>query len=354
MPSFRTPRAGRPALVLLILAVAAAIAACSSSSGGAILSTVGGPVGAQSQGDAYSGSDSEFPMPAASAAAAMPSAASGDGSTSNGGDAVGAVDDARIVRTGTMELEVKDVPTAVAAARTVIRGMGGYVGASDTSSDGDTPVAVITYRIPVDRWEDALAALRTLDGQTTKIVTEQTQAVEVTGQIVDLAARIKNLQASEAALQAIAAKAIKVSDVLEVESQLTDVRGQIEVLTAELVQLSNRADLATLAVTYRVPVVATVAAQQGWDPASQVDQATASLVEILQTLAGAGIWFLIVWLPILVVLGILGGIVVWFLRRTGVLRRPTSTPPAPPASPPAAPGGPATPISPAAATDLGA
>ena len=126
---------------------------------------------------------------------------------------------------------------------------------------------------------------------------------------------------------------------LEVEAQLTDVRGQIEVLTAELVQLSNRADLATLAVTFRVPVVATVAAQQGWDPATQVDQATASLVEILQALAGAGIWFLIVWLPILVVLGILGGIVLWFLRRVGLLRRPTSTPPAPPA----APGGPATP-----------
>lgn len=347
MPSFRTPRAGRPALALLIVAVAMTIAACASSGGSAILSTVGAPIGGAA-GDAVPAYDvatgAEYPAASAAAsfAPAMPEAAT-PGSGENGGDAVGSVDDARIVRTGTMELEVKDVATAVAKARAVIRGMGGYIGASDTTSDGDTPVAVITYRIPVDRWEDALAALRTLDGETTKIVTEQTQAVEVTGQIVDLEARIKNLRASEASLQAIAARAVKVSDVLEVENQLTNVRGQIEVLTGELVQLGNRADLATLAVTFRVPVVAVQVAQNDWDPAGEVDQATASLVEILQNLAGAGIWFLIVWLPILVVLGILGGITVWFLRRTGLLRRsvppPTSTPPAPPATG----SGPATP-----------
>ena len=44
--------------------------------------------------------------------------------------------------------------------------------------------------------------MRSLNGMTTKVVTEQTDAVEVTGQIVDLDARIRNLRASESALQA--------------------------------------------------------------------------------------------------------------------------------------------------------
>ena len=123
-------------------------------------------------------------------------------------------------------------PSAV--ARDAIRGLGGYIGASNTFNEGDDqPVAEITYRIPVGRWEDALAALRSLNGLTTKVVTEQTNAVEVTGQIVDLDARIRNLRASESALQAIDARATKISDVLEVQAQLTDVRGQIEQLTAQ-------------------------------------------------------------------------------------------------------------------------
>ena len=67
---------------------------------------------------------------------------------------VGARDDAKIIRTGTMDLEVTDVPTAVRAARDAIVALGGYVGASNTSNQGDQPTAQITYRIPADKWED--------------------------------------------------------------------------------------------------------------------------------------------------------------------------------------------------------
>jgi len=335
MPTFRSRSAGRPAILVLLAILAILIAACGSSSS-QVLSTVGSAV----DSNAYAGAaeaDGAFPSAAASAAPAA--AVPGDGT--GGRDVVGAVDDARIVRTGTMQLEVTDVAKAVATARTLIRGMGGYVGASNTTNDADQPTAAITYRIPVDRWEDALAALRSLNGQTTKIVTEQTQAVEVTGQIVDLQARIKNLRASEASLQAIALKANRISDVLEVEQQLTDVRGQIEVLAGQLAQISNQADLATLTVTFGVPVVAVQVARQGWDPATVVDEASASMVGVLQGLASAGIWFGIVWLPILIVLGVLAALVAWFVRRTGLLRR--SVPPVPPV-PPVTPTPPTAPI----------
>jgi len=51
-----------------------------------------------------------------------------------------------------------------------------------------------------------------------------------------------------------------------------------------------------------------------FDPAAEVDRATANLVEILQGLATAGIWFGIVWLPILLVLGIVS-LIAWFVLR---------------------------------------
>ena len=79
-------------------------------------------------------------------------------------------------------------------------------------------VATITYRIPATRWEDAIRDLR---GLATKVVAEQTQATEVGGQLVDLEARIRNLRASEASLQQIAKGAGRISDLLEVEAQLT-------------------------------------------------------------------------------------------------------------------------------------
>ena len=308
--STRGIRAHRIASTLLIGLVVGACAGGASSA-----SSAPGDVGmGLSDGGGHAGA------PAASAA---PSAAAAPGR-------VGAVDDARIVRTGTMELEVSDVPRALTAARDAIRGLGGYVGASETTNDGDQPRATITYRIPVDRWEEALQLLRGLGGLTTKVVAERTEAVEVTGQIVDLEARIRNLRASETALQAIAAKAVRISDVLEVQAQLTAVRGQIEQLTAQLTELGNRADLATLTVNFGMPIVAVEVAQKGWEPTVVVDEATASLVSILQALATAGIWFAIVWLPILLVLGVMAAITAFVVRRLGFGRRPVD--PLPPAT----------------------
>ena len=54
----------------------------------------------------------------------------------------------------------EDVPAAVRAARDGILAMGGYVGASNAGTNGDTPYADIAYRVPAERWEDALAELR--------------------------------------------------------------------------------------------------------------------------------------------------------------------------------------------------
>src|SRR5262249_8986323 len=161
----------------------------------------------------------------------------------------------------------------------------------------DGPHAMVTYRVPVDRWESALDLLRGISGPGTKVLSERTEAVEVTGQVVDLQARIRNLRASETALQGIAEQAVRASDVPEVENQWTVVRGEIEQLPAQLKALNDRADFATLAATFAMPVVAVEAAQADWDPALVVDEASASLIDLLQGLASAGIWFAIVWLP---------------------------------------------------------
>lgn len=303
----RTYRRSTARLMLVVLTVLI-FSACASS-GSAILSTVGSPIG--DGNGAYAGGE----LPAGASAA--PAANGGQGNN-QGGDGVGApVDDAKIIRTGTIDLQVSDVTVALRTARDGIRAMGGYVGASQTRNEGDTPIASITYRIPADRWEDALDLLRGLNGLTTKVVAEQTDAVEVTGQVVDLEARIKNLRASEASLQAIAVNAVKIADVLAVQDQLTQVRGQIEQLTAALKDLNDRSSYATLTASFTVPVVAVVQAQKGWDPAVVVDEASASLVNVVQALTTAGIWFAIVWVPILLVILVIAVIVLVVARRLG-------------------------------------
>jgi hypothetical protein len=302
----RAMRANRRSILLTSVFAMSLVALIGCGAGASTLSTVGGPVG-QRAVDGEGGAAAPSAAPAAPGEEVPP-------------DGVGnQVDDAKIVRTGEMELEVTDVTVALTRARDGIRAMGGYIGASETQTVDDSPFASVTYRIPVDRWEDALDLLRGLTGGGGKVLNERTDAVEVTGAVVDLEARIRNLRASEAALQDIASKAVRITDVLEVQAQLTTVRGEIEQLTAQLNQLEDQAAYATMTARFSAPVVAVEVATQSWEPAKVVDEATASLVDILQALTTAGIWFAIVWLPLLLVGGIVVALVVGLLRRFGVI-----------------------------------
>ena len=205
-------------------------------------------------------------------------------------------DGALIVRTGRLELEVTDIGASLGAAAQVVSGLGGYVSASQEQNDGTHRSATITYRIPADRWDEALSGLRALAG---RVIGENTQAVEVTAAVVDLDARIANLTASEAALQSIMTRAGTIDDVLKVQKELSTVRGQIEQLAAERDHLQEQAALATLAVTFSVPIVAVATAHEGWNLGAEVDRAVAQLVTIGQRLASFAVWLAIVALPVL-------------------------------------------------------
>ena len=221
-------------------------------------------------------------------------------------------DDLRVVYTGSLDLVVADLQAALAQARAAIAATGGYIGASAETNDGDVAVATITYRIPASRWEDAVADLR---GLATRVVNERTEATEVGSQLVDLEARLRNLRASETVLVGIAEGTERVADLLEVQGRIADVRGQIEQLDAQRAQLEDQVAYGTLVTTFGTEVVQVQAAAQGWDPRTDVDGATATVIQAGQTLVSGAIWFAIVWLPVIVALVLLALVVRWAVRR---------------------------------------
>ena len=199
-------------------------------------------------------------------------------------------------------------------------GLGGYISGSQMATDGDQPYASITYRIPSDRWDDALAALKALG---TKVVNEQTQAVEVTTAVVDLDARIENLRVTERSLQAIMAQATRIPDILEVQvaadhrarrDRATDRRARSSPRSGELWDADRRLVDAGRRRDRR--------SRAAWDPAAIVDEALAQLVQLGQGVLTAGIWLVIVGLPLLLVGLVIFGLVLFVARRLGLGRRP--------------------------------
>ncbi|HEX2221964.1 MAG TPA: DUF4349 domain-containing protein, partial [Candidatus Limnocylindria bacterium] len=183
--------------------------------------------------------------------------------------------------------------------RAVAAELGGYVGGSQAGTLEDS--ASLTVRVPADRFDDALAQLHELDGE---VVAESTREQDVSGQIVDLGARIENLRASEASYRGLLERATRIEDILNVQARLDAVRGEIEQLAAQLEQLEGQADLATLTVTLTPRPEPVERQAETWNPGTTLNEALASLVGVGQGLLDALIWFVVVWLPLLLVLAI--------------------------------------------------
>ncbi|HEY2887987.1 MAG TPA: DUF4349 domain-containing protein [Candidatus Limnocylindrales bacterium] len=278
----------RVAVSLGAAAIVLALAACSGSAANG-----GAPV---PPGEVF-GPGTAGPEPAASAPSDQSGGGDGSVASSPPRDLALTTDpNTYIVRTGSISIEVPKVDPALLQVRTAILALGGYVSDSDQSNDVNSAMASVTYRIPVARWQDALDAIT---GIAAKVDSAKSNATEVTGQVLDLGARIDNLKTTELALQAIMARATKISDVLAVESQLSDVQGQIEQLSTQQAHLKDSASLATLTVLFALPPTPeTIQTSRGWDPGAQLDEASSALLGIGQALASAGIWLVVVGLPV--------------------------------------------------------
>jgi hypothetical protein len=170
------PRRARAVLAPAVIALALLLAACGSSS---IFSNVGNQLEGGGAGAA--------PDPVTDTGGAVDRDADGE----EGADGFAALVEQRVVKTGEVTLEVDNVGEALGRVRALATEVGGYVGGSQAGTLDDR--ATLTLRIPADRFDDAIARLHELDAD---VVAEATREQDVTTQIVDLEARIENLEAS--------------------------------------------------------------------------------------------------------------------------------------------------------------
>ena len=305
MLSSATSFRARGTVVLTLFVLAVIAAACGGSAGQA----VGAGAAPQRERPLVR------PRARTSSRRAIRTTASGDGSGGQTGNPAGgptAPEGLLIIKTGAIALQVGGLDPALTAANQLIVGLGGYTSGSERFGDEDDAQASVTYRVPAARWDEALAGLRAI-GE--KVLTERSSTDDVTSQVVDLGARITNLQATERALQAIMDQATAIKDVLTVQAELTRTRSEIEQLAAQKLHFEGQAAFSTVTVTFALKPNPILAEQQGFDAATEVEQASASLVSVLQAVATAGIWFGIVWLPIIFTLALIVLAGVWAYRR---------------------------------------
>jgi len=228
-----------------------------------------------------------------------------------------------VISTAQLSIIVEDVEVTLPQVTDLVKRMGGYiVQSSSYRTYSDRLAATVTLRVPADSFEETLAALRALAG---KVQSETLSGEDVTDQYVNLDARLKALEATETELLALLAEVRqsegtadeKSQAILAIYNQLTNVRTQIEQIQGQMNYLSQMAAMATITVELqpREPEVTQPVVEEGYDAGRTFNRAARSLIQVLQGLLNALIWFVVVLLPVLLVLAAPVVLVVWLVRR---------------------------------------
>jgi uncharacterized protein DUF4349 len=203
-----------------------------------------------------------------------------------------------LILTANVSMRASD-PWAVSdSARSIASGLGGDLLGLSQGGSGENRSATLTIRVPAARFDDALSALKKLDGE---VIASNVSAKDVTDQLVDLQARLTAAQALEQRYLQILAQAKTVDEILRVESTLANTRTQIEQLKAQQKTLNGQVAFSTITLSVSsVPVIGSADPKPLWDPAKTFDRAVAALSVLMRTAADLAIWlFVLGWIPLL-------------------------------------------------------
>jgi hypothetical protein len=218
-----------------------------------------------------------------------------------------------LILTASVVMRSQDPWATADKARAIANGLGGDVLGLSQTGQGDNRSAMLTVRVPSDRFDEALRQLKLLDGE---VVSSSVDAKDVTDQFADLQARLVAKQAEEARYLQLFPQAKTVDETLKIDAALANVRTQIEQLQGQVNLIKNRTDYST--ITLSVTPIAPIPGEptSTWDPAKTFAKAAATLTAFFRVVADLAIWTLVFgWIPLL---GLAFALFASRMRRPGV------------------------------------
>ena len=209
----------------------------------------------------------------------------------------------QLIKKAEMSIVVKSIDASTKSVTDIVKKQQGDILGFQNQKPPDSSIrqtATVNIRIPQERLETTLDALAKLGTVQNRGLT----AEDVTTQLVDSEARLKNLRKSEEMVLKIMERSGSVADVLAASQELSNIRESIEQIDAQLKSLRNQVAYSTISLTLE----AAVSAEQTPEPALGLrvqetwGKATHSVGELTLGLFALSIW-LLAYSPYLVLIG---------------------------------------------------
>ncbi len=212
-------------------------------------------------------------------------------------------ENAKLILSADLALETQDYDGTCAALEQLTAEAGGYIESSGNAGEKGSRTANYTLRVPQEKFETFFAQI----GDTCHVVSANRWSEDVTEQYTDIETRLATLQTKHERLLMLLDQAAKMEDIISLENALADCEYEIDSLTGEKRHYDDLVGFSTFTVSLR-EVQTLTAVSEGTSFGAQLAQAAKNgLGGLTVTVRGLILMLVTLW-PVLVLLGIVGGV----------------------------------------------
>jgi hypothetical protein len=199
----------------------------------------------------------------------------------------------QLIKKASLNLVVKSIDESTKSVTDIVKKRQGDILGFQNEKPPDPSIrqtATMEIRVPQEQLETTLNALVKLGSVQNRALT----AEDVTTQLVDSEARLRNLRKSEEMVLKIMERSGSIGDVLKASQELSNIRESIERIDAQLKSLRNQVAYSTINLTLQSAVSATQTSEHSLGLRMQETwgKATHSVGELTLGLLGLSIWLL--------------------------------------------------------------
>ena len=153
----------------------------------------------------------------------------------------------KIIKTGNLRFETSDLETTYNQIQTAVKNYKGTIQNDTEGKDYQSIFKNITVRVPSKNFD---LFLKDVSKGVAYFDNKEISSQDVTEEYIDIDARLKAKKVLETRYLELLKKANKVSEMLEIETQLSAIREEIEAKEGQLRYMQNRVSLSTVTIEF--------------------------------------------------------------------------------------------------------
>jgi hypothetical protein len=162
-----------------------------------------------------------------------------------------------LIREGNVALRSTDIGRTLFDIRKVLQQTGGEVSDDDTQADarGEAERALLTVRVPVERYQAALDQLKALGAgkKGVRLITSTSTTQDVSTDVVDTDVRVTLLKRSIQRISLLLDRATSIRDVVSIERELASREADLGSLEKQQKFLADQTSLSTITISVERP-----------------------------------------------------------------------------------------------------